>query len=218
MRSPKHCDRMEQDACPGIPAEQATHMTTWFLLLAGAERVDRERAARHSSQDRRGWRRDRALPTCCRWSCLPYWRDCDSHWRRYPERHSRLLLLASIAVASPALGRLALDTLGTPVPGVLGQIAIASLVVGHDLKMPGTPIRLTNGDWHFVLGSPTARPPEAATAVRRRSETRHLGYEHVVHSSLDRACGFPSPCRTSGWPHRCGNRTGRSARGPTRPI
>jgi len=56
-------------------------------------------------------------------------------WRRYPETHSRLLLLASIAVASPALGRLALNTLGTPIPGVLGQIAIALLVVGHDLKM-----------------------------------------------------------------------------------
>jgi len=56
-------------------------------------------------------------------------------WRRYPETHSRLLLLASIAVASPALGRLALNTLGTPIPGVLGQIVIALLVVGHDLKM-----------------------------------------------------------------------------------
>ena len=56
-------------------------------------------------------------------------------WRRYPETHSRLLLLASIAVASPALGRLALHTLGTPIPGVLGQIVIALLVVAHDLKM-----------------------------------------------------------------------------------
>ena len=57
------------------------------------------------------------------------------HWRRYPETHSRLLLLASIAVASPALGRLALSTLGTPIPGVLGQMVLALLVVGHDLKM-----------------------------------------------------------------------------------
>ena len=57
------------------------------------------------------------------------------HWRRYPETHSRLLLLASIAVASPALGRLALNTLGTPIPGVLGQIVFALLVVGHDLTM-----------------------------------------------------------------------------------
>jgi len=59
------------------------------------------------------------------------------HWRRHPETHSRLLLLASIAVASPALGRLALHTLGTPIPGVLGQIVFALLVVGHDLKMSG---------------------------------------------------------------------------------
>jgi len=57
------------------------------------------------------------------------------HWRRYPETHSRLLLLASIAVSSPGLGRLALSTFGTPIPGVLGQIALALLVVGHDLKM-----------------------------------------------------------------------------------
>ena len=57
------------------------------------------------------------------------------YWRRYPETHSRLLLLASIAVASPALGRLALNTLGTPIPGVVGQIVIALLVVGHDLVM-----------------------------------------------------------------------------------
>ena len=57
------------------------------------------------------------------------------HWRRFPETHSRLLLLASIAVASPALGRLALNTLGTPIPGVLGQMAIALVVVGHDLRM-----------------------------------------------------------------------------------
>jgi len=57
------------------------------------------------------------------------------HWRRYPETHSRLLLLSSIAVASPALGRLALNTLGTPIPGVLGQIVFALLVVGHDLVM-----------------------------------------------------------------------------------
>lgn len=57
------------------------------------------------------------------------------HWRRYPETHSRLLLLASIAVASPALGRLALQTFGTPIPGVLGQIAFALIVVGHDVMM-----------------------------------------------------------------------------------
>jgi len=57
------------------------------------------------------------------------------YWRRYPETHSRLFLLASIAVASPALGRLALNTLGTPIPGVISQIVIALLVVGHDLKM-----------------------------------------------------------------------------------
>ncbi len=57
------------------------------------------------------------------------------HWRRYPETHSRLLLLASVAVSSPGLGRLALNTLGTPIPGVLGQMVLALLVVGHDVKM-----------------------------------------------------------------------------------
>ena len=38
-------------------------------------------------------------------------------WRRYPETHSRMLLLASLAVSGPALGRLSLNLPGAPLPG-----------------------------------------------------------------------------------------------------
>lgn len=53
-------------------------------------------------------------------------------WRRYPETHSRMLLLASVAVSGPALGRLSLSLLGTPFPGVLTLISLPLLVVVHD--------------------------------------------------------------------------------------
>ena len=54
------------------------------------------------------------------------------HWRRYPETHSRMLILASIAVAGPALGRFSLNLAGTPLPGVIALMLLPLLVVVHD--------------------------------------------------------------------------------------
>ena len=53
-------------------------------------------------------------------------------WRRYPETHSRMLMLASIAVAGPALGRFSLHLAGTPFPGVIAIMLLPLLVVAHD--------------------------------------------------------------------------------------
>jgi hypothetical protein len=53
-------------------------------------------------------------------------------WRRYPETHSRLLVLASLAVSGPALGRLSLNLAGTPLPGVIALMALPLLVIVHD--------------------------------------------------------------------------------------
>ena len=54
------------------------------------------------------------------------------YWRRYPETHSRMLMLASIAVAGPALGRLSLNVAGTPLPGLITLMVLPLLVVVHD--------------------------------------------------------------------------------------
>jgi hypothetical protein len=53
-------------------------------------------------------------------------------WRRYPETHSRMLLLASLAVSGPALGRLSLNVLGTPFAGVIALMSLPLLAVVHD--------------------------------------------------------------------------------------
>ncbi len=53
-------------------------------------------------------------------------------WRRYPETHSRMLVLASLAVSGPALGRLSLNLAGTPLPGVIALMVLPLLVVVHD--------------------------------------------------------------------------------------
>ena len=53
-------------------------------------------------------------------------------WRRYPETHSRMLLLASLAVSGPALGRFSLSLAGTPLPGVIALMGLPLLVVLHD--------------------------------------------------------------------------------------
>ena len=53
-------------------------------------------------------------------------------WRRYPETHSRMLVLASLAVSGPALGRLSLNLAGTPLPGVIALMLLPLLVVVHD--------------------------------------------------------------------------------------
>ena len=54
------------------------------------------------------------------------------YWRRHPETHSRMLMLASIAVAGPALGRLSLNVAGTPLPGLITLMVLPLLVVIHD--------------------------------------------------------------------------------------
>jgi len=54
------------------------------------------------------------------------------YWRRYPETHSRMLMLASISVAGPALGRLSLNLAGTPLPGLIVLMLLPLLVVVHD--------------------------------------------------------------------------------------
>ncbi len=56
-------------------------------------------------------------------------------WRRYPETHSRMLLLASIAVSGPALGRFSISLAGTPLPGIIGLMVLPLLVVVHDRMM-----------------------------------------------------------------------------------
>ena len=53
-------------------------------------------------------------------------------WRRYPETHSRMLVLASLAVSGPALGRLSLNLADTPLPGVIALMLLPLLVVAHD--------------------------------------------------------------------------------------
>ena len=53
-------------------------------------------------------------------------------WRRYPETHGRMLVLASLAVSGPALGRLSLNLAGTPLPGVIALMTLPLLVIIHD--------------------------------------------------------------------------------------
>jgi len=56
-------------------------------------------------------------------------------WRRYPETHSRMLLLASLAVSGPALGRFSISLTGTPLPGIIALMVLPLLVVVHDRVM-----------------------------------------------------------------------------------
>ena len=56
-------------------------------------------------------------------------------WRRYPETHSRMLLLASLAVSGPALGRFSLSLTGSPLPGLIALMVLPLLVVVHDRVM-----------------------------------------------------------------------------------
>ena len=56
-------------------------------------------------------------------------------WRRYPETHSRMLLLASLAVSGPAIGRFSLTLAGTPLPGIIGLMVLPLVVVVHDRVM-----------------------------------------------------------------------------------
>jgi uncharacterized membrane protein YozB (DUF420 family) len=52
-------------------------------------------------------------------------------WRRDPEAHSRMLLFASMAVLTAALGRLSINT-GTALLGESLQVLLPLLVVAHD--------------------------------------------------------------------------------------
>lgn len=56
-------------------------------------------------------------------------------WRGHPETHSRMLMLASMTVAGPALGRFSINMTGTPLPGVIAVMLLPLLVVAHDLMM-----------------------------------------------------------------------------------
>ena len=56
-------------------------------------------------------------------------------WRNRPEAHSRLLLLGSIAVASPAMGRFSIGVTGTPILGLMLQMVLPLGVVAHDVAM-----------------------------------------------------------------------------------
>ena len=56
-------------------------------------------------------------------------------WRRHPETHSRMLLLASLAVSGPALGRFSLSVTGAPLPGIIALMVLPLLVVVHDRVM-----------------------------------------------------------------------------------
>ena len=53
-------------------------------------------------------------------------------WRRHPEAHSRLLLLASIAMSGPAFARLSFNTTGTFFFGLPIQVVLPLLVALHD--------------------------------------------------------------------------------------
>ena len=56
-------------------------------------------------------------------------------WRRHPETHSRMLLLASLAVSGPALGRFSISLIGTPLLGIIALMVLPLLVVAHDRVM-----------------------------------------------------------------------------------
>jgi hypothetical protein len=43
-----------------------------------------------------------------------------------------MLLLASLAVSGPALGRLSLTLVATPLPGIIALMSLPLLVIGHD--------------------------------------------------------------------------------------
>ena len=73
--------------------------------------------------------------------------------RRQPETHARLVLLASIPIVAPALGRASLAALGTPLPGVAVQMSLPFLVVLHDLFMLRRVHRATIWGTAAVVGS-----------------------------------------------------------------
>lgn len=75
------------------------------------------------------------------------------YWRHYPETHSRMLMLASIAVAGPALGRLSLNLAATPLPGLITLMLLPLLVVAHDRVLVKRVHRVSAWGTAAIIGS-----------------------------------------------------------------
>jgi hypothetical protein len=75
------------------------------------------------------------------------------HYRRQPETHARLLLLASVPLVAPALGRASITATGTPLAGLLIQMSLPLLLVAHDLWMMRRVHRATGWGTLAVVGS-----------------------------------------------------------------
>jgi hypothetical protein len=73
--------------------------------------------------------------------------------RRVPETHSRLMLLASIPIVAPALGRMSITMTGAPIAGLVIQMALPLLLVAHDVVMMGRVHRATAWGMAAVVGS-----------------------------------------------------------------
>ena len=74
-------------------------------------------------------------------------------YRREPAIHARLMLLASILISSPALGRASLHALGTPIPGLLVQMSLPFALVAHDRLVSRRIHRATIWGTAAILGS-----------------------------------------------------------------
>ena len=75
------------------------------------------------------------------------------HFRRQPDTHARLLLLASVPLVAPALGRASITATGTPLAGLLIQMSLPFLLVAHDLVMMRHVHRATGWGTFAVVGS-----------------------------------------------------------------
>ena len=73
--------------------------------------------------------------------------------RRVPATHSRLMLLASIPIVAPALGRMSIRLTGSPIAGLVIQMALPLLLVAHDVVMTGRVHRATAWGTAAVVGS-----------------------------------------------------------------
>lgn len=73
--------------------------------------------------------------------------------RRQPEAHSRLMWLASIPIVAPALGRASINLTGAPIPGLIVQMALPLLLIGHDWAMMRRVHPATRWGAAIVLGT-----------------------------------------------------------------
>lgn len=73
--------------------------------------------------------------------------------RRVPETHSRLMLLASVPIVAPALGRMSITLTGTPIAGLVIQMVLPLLLVAHDMVMMGRVHRATAWGTAAVVGT-----------------------------------------------------------------